>query len=239
MTARTVYAIGDVHGEAERLARLYEFIAADAADRREPALIMHLGDIVDRGAQSRRAVELAMSLERTPPPYCAARTLRGNHEQMMLDARSEENTTNAMVHWVLNGGEATLKSYFTANGETQNWREAVDEAHWRWFESLEIIAREGDFVFVHAGIDPQIFPECSADIRLWTRSRKFMQTKKWPKREELRGIVVVHGHTPTDDYAPETEAQRVNVDTGAVYGGPLTCAVLKAGEAVRFLSVPA
>jgi serine/threonine protein phosphatase 1 len=46
------------------------------------------------------------------------------------------------------------------------------------------------------------------------------------------GRIVVHGHTPAD--APEIRPNRINIDTGAVFGGRLTCLVLE-GESFRFL----
>ena len=59
----------------------------------------------------------------------------------------------------------------------------------------------------------------------------------WIREEFLtdpsdHGFVVVHGHTPAD--APEVLPNRINIDTGAVYGGPLTCVVLE-GMDHRFL----
>ena len=68
-----------------------------------------------------------------------------------------------------------------------------------------------------------------------TRSRAFFNTDAWPDRDELYDILVVHGHTPTDDFEPDQQDQRINVDTGACFGGPLTAAVLAPGEHPRFL----
>jgi diadenosine tetraphosphatase ApaH/serine/threonine PP2A family protein phosphatase len=237
MNPRAIYAIGDVHGEAERLAVLHSRIAADVMERGERGLILHLGDLVDRGPDSRRAVALAMAVERAPPPNCEAMTILGNHEQMMLAAAADEQNPAPMIQWMTNGGEPALRSYVSVNGEYQDWRHSIDEDHWRWLASLDSMHREGDFVFVHAGIEPAVFPECGDDIRLWTRSKRFFESKKWPKRAELKDILVVHGHTPTKDFAPDVETRRINVDTGAVYGGPLTAVVLKEGEEPRFLAV--
>jgi serine/threonine protein phosphatase 1 len=90
-------------------------------------------------------------------------------------------------------------------------------------------------VFVHGGIDPNTFPECSDEVRMWTRSTKFFRSEHWPEREELHDLLVIHGHTPTDDFEPDVQRRRINVDTGACFGGALTAAVLAPGEAPRFL----
>jgi serine/threonine protein phosphatase 1 len=90
-------------------------------------------------------------------------------------------------------------------------------------------------VFVHAGIEPAEFPDCLDEIRLWTRSDRFFVDANWPDREVLQGLTVVHGHTPTDDSKPEITFRRINVDTGACFGGPLTAVMLKDGDAPTFL----
>jgi serine/threonine protein phosphatase 1 len=45
--------------------------------------------------------------------------------------------------------------------------------------------------------------------------------------------VVVHGHTPVK--APVVRHNRIGIDTGAVFDGPLTCAVLE-GQRIGFLT---
>jgi serine/threonine protein phosphatase 1 len=90
--------------------------------------------------------------------------------------------------------------------------------------------------FVHAGIDPAKYPHCPDQLRLWTRSQAFFDSRNWPARPELAGLLVVHGHTPTEDFAAEVQKQRINIDTGACFGGPLTSVVLAPQEAPRFLS---
>lgn len=226
------YAIGDVHGEAERLARLHEAIAVDHAREGGEALIVHLGDLIDRGPDSRGAIERAMQIESAPPPRAMARSVLGNHEVMMLEALDDPFREG---HWLSQGGAETAASYERANFLALDWKDAIDAAHIRWLKKLPTLLRDGDTVFVHGGIDPASFPHCKDEVRLWTRSEKFFDTMAWPKRRELQDIVVVHGHTPTDDFRPDVRWRRINVDTGAVFGGPLTCVVLTPGEPPRFL----
>jgi serine/threonine protein phosphatase 1 len=89
-------------------------------------------------------------------------------------------------------------------------------------------------VFVHAGIDPATFPDCPDGVRLWTRSNNFFDRERWPGRSDLHDLLVIHGHTPRS-YEPEVFPHRINVDTGAVFGGPLTAVVLKDGEEPSFI----
>ncbi len=228
MSETVHYAIGDVHGEAEKLARLHDCIREDAARLGVAPHFVHLGDLVDRGPDSRAVIESVMQLD--GEGVC----LRGNHEAMMLNAYSGESGL-AEHSWATNGGMQTVESYNRANGETDHWRAAVDRNHIHWLRGLPSMWRDGRLVFVHAGIDPYRFPDCVEEVRLWTRSRIFLNSEAWPQREALEDVLVVHGHTPTDDFEPERQRRRVNVDTGACFGGPLTCAVLAPDEKPRFL----
>lgn len=240
MSETVYYAIGDVHGMAKNLVALHAQIKADHARRGGPATIIHLGDYVDRGPDSRQVIELAMALEREAETRKDLKvySLRGNHEQMMLDAINEVNGT-AEQHWLTNGGADAIKSYTRVNtSRTDDWRGAIDPEHIDWLNDLPtmLVDEKRKLVFVHAGIDPVTYPECKDEIRIWTRSPKFFDPGRWPDRPELEGIRVIHGHTPTTDFAPHADPRRINVDTGAVYGGKLTCVVLEPGPGpVRYL----
>lgn len=234
MSDTVYYAIGDVHGEDEKLARLHDFIQEDALRIGAAYFIVHVGDLIDRGPDSRGVVERVMCLERAKG--AAAVTLLGNHEQMFLNAFDSSSAARYGT-WSTNGGDNGLLSYERTNGRHGDWREAIDRAHVQWLRQLPTIWRDEarKIAFVHAGIDPWRFPNCSDEVRIWTRSRTFFESDAWPDRTELEGLLVVHGHTPTEDYEPDVSRRRINVDTGACFGGPLTCAVLAPGDAPRFL----
>jgi serine/threonine protein phosphatase 1 len=241
MTAETIYyAIGDVHGMAKNLEALYAQIRADHDRRGGRAVIIHLGDYVDRGPDSKGVIELAMGLENKAAgsESLGVYSLLGNHEQMMLDAFYDAHST-AAEHWFANGGAETVRSYARGkDADQENWRKVIDTAHLDWLGNLPtlLVDETRKLVFVHAGIDPAAYPHCKDDIRIWTRSPKFFDPARWPDRPELDGIRVIHGHTPTTDFAPDVGERRINVDTGAVYGGALTCVVLAPGEKAAFLT---
>lgn len=230
------YAIGDIHGEEGKLARLHDIIFDDSARLGCDFTIIHVGDLIDRGPDSRGVIERIIQMERKGAVRSA--TLKGNHEAMMLSAVDSAWTSDNEM-WSRNGGNATLASYERVKGRQRDWRDAIDREHLVWLRNLPVTYRDEDrrIVFVHAGIDPWRFPECTDEVRLWTRSRTFFETSGWPQRPELAGLLVVHGHTPTDDFEPHRSEQRINIDTGVCYGGPLTCVVLAPGEKPRFLSV--
>ena len=234
MSEHTYYAIGDVHGELARLDELLRQIRADAVVRKDPHKIVFLGDLIDRGPDSRGVIERAMRLQAETPDQVIA--VRGNHEELMLHAYDREETMG-LYHWASNGGDETIASYEAVNGQGDHWRTAIDREHIEWLRALPTIAHDEArrIAFVHGGIDPAAFPHCEDGVRMWTRSEKFFNPGRWPRRAELEGLLVVHGHTPTHDFAPYVHPRRINVDTGVCYGGPLTAVVLGPGEAPRFL----
>lgn len=234
MSDTVYYAIGDVHGEDDKLARLHASIREDAERRSVAPFFVHLGDLIDRGPDSRNVVARVMRLHEHEG--ARAVTLKGNHEELLLHAYVKRESIG-IYHWAENGGDETIASYKSANGDHDDWRDAIDRAHLDWLRTLPAIWRDEErrIAFVHGGIDPSAFPFCSDELRMWTRSEKFFDPRRWPDRPELEGLVVVHGHTPTHDFAPHVNTCRINVDTGACFGGPLTCAVLAPGETPRFL----
>ena len=226
------FAVGDIHGEADKLRALHAAILDRIAFEKSPAVIVHLGDYVDRGPDSKGVIEQILALEAMfeGSPRIRVISLLGNHEDMMLDALVSEDS----ARWADGHGLATVVSYFgSPDSSSKDWRNSVPKEHIAWMRNLPTIWRAGPYVFVHAGIDPPTFPDDDDGVHIWTRSIHFTETERWPKRKELEGITVIHGHMARDE--PEIVPQRINVDTGACYGGPLTAVVLKEETEPSFL----
>lgn len=232
MSDLTYYAIGDVHGEFAKLDELLRFIREDVQRRQTPHRIVFLGDMIDRGPDSHGVVARIMALTRSGE----ALALKGNHEELMLSAYHNRESVG-IYWWAENGGDETITSYMLANGAKDDFRDAIDAAHIAWMKTLPTMIRDEarGLVFVHGGIDPKTFPLCSDEVKMWTRSPVFFNSDRWPKRDETKSILVVHGHTPTADFEPEAQTRRINVDTGACFGGPLTAVALAPNEPPRFL----
>ena len=228
---RRIYAVGDVHGCADRLQRLHAIIAADLDARPIGwARLIHLGDFLDRGPDSARAV--AMLAAGAPTPQLEMVVLRGNHEQMMLDAMAGE--PGALEAWRANGGDAALRSWSIKRPKhDREWATKLPLPDTDFLGATRVTHAVDGYLFVHAGVRPGVaLADQVPDDLLWIR-RPFLDSTG-PLLPDAPGVAVVHGHTP--EAMPIVTGNRIGVDTGAVRGGALTCAVLEAGE-VAFLSV--
>ena len=215
---RRVYAVGDAHGCRDCLTALHAAIAEDLARRPIPSpLLIHLGDYVDRGPDSAGVVALLASGD--PLPGVPTINLMGNHERTMLDALAGDGA--AAIDWLFNGGGATLASFGgSAMTARSRWADLVPAAHRIFLNNLALRHAEGGYLFVHAGVRPGIPLDRQAPEDLLGIRQPFLST------DRSFGAVVVHGHTPMAE--PVVKANRIGIDTGAVFGGRLTCAVLEA-----------
>ena len=212
-----IYVIGDVHGCLIKLTTLVKLCRADAG--KHPARFIFLGDYIDRGPDSRGVIEYLMALQKDQPDDAIC--LMGNHEDMLLAAVDapdwEEN-------WLRNGGIQTLQSYGAATVA------GIPPDHIYWMRNLPKFHDDGQRFFVHAGIHPSrpLSRQDEHDF-LWIREPFLSSPRDF-------GRLIVHGHTPLKTGRPDIRTNRLNLDTAAVYGGPLTAAVFEddTGPARRF-----
>jgi serine/threonine protein phosphatase 1 len=214
---RRIYAIGDIHGCARQLASLHDSIATDFAARPiASALLLHIGDYVDRGADT--AGVIARLVDGCPIPGLDMVNLMGNHESTMLEALAGERA--AGTDWLFAGGKAALESYgIDPEGPRDQWARLIPQSHQAFLRNLVLMHREGGYAFIHAGVRPGIALEDQARDDLLRSRQPFLYS------EANFGAVVVHGHTPVK--APVIRHNRIAIDTGAVFGGQLTCLVLE------------
>ena len=201
------YAIGDVHGCAEKLNALLERIRAHAAGR--PMRLVFLGDYIDRGPDSRSVIE---TIRRVQSEVGEVVCLRGNHEALLLDALK----TGDEALWLLNGALQTLVSFDAAQAADLP-RDILD-----WIASLRLSFDDGRRFFAHAGVNPlaALDRQTEQDL-LWIREPFLSSDLDY-------GRLIVHGHTPLSSGRPDLRRNRLNLDTAAVFGGPLSAAVFTA-----------
>jgi len=219
-----VYAVGDIHGRADLLAKLCGLIRRDMAGREyERATLVFLGDYVDRGFHSREVIEALISLD---IPGVELVYLAGNHEDMML--RFLDDPADGQM-WLGVGGLATLASYgvfveeesdFDALLEASNeLASALPATHKDFLVGLKEEWRLGDLLFVHAGLRPGV------PFAAQRRRDKLGIRREFTDSNFDFGVRIVHGHTGVR--RPVVEQGRIAVDTGAFATGVLTAAVLE------------
>jgi len=226
-----IYAIGDVHGRFDLLLELYEAVGADRAARPvERAIEIFLGDYVDRGPQSKEVVDWLMAGTSTGEERIC---LMGNHEDMLLRFLDDPLM---LPLWAQNGGDATLRSFgislprvaTTAMLEDirADFLARLGAPRRAFLSTLPRSASVDGYFFAHAGVRPGVPLDAQVDDDLLWIREPFLSS------DADFGKCVVHGHTPSA--APEVRRNRINIDTGAVFGGRLTCLVLEGAER-RFL----
>jgi serine/threonine protein phosphatase 1 len=211
------YAVGDIHGRADLFAALARAIDADDAARgTADSRVVLLGDLIDRGPDSAGVIRLARQWQARRKLH----VLMGNHEEMLLDALESEEV---LRHFLRYGGKETLLSYpvdpaaYTRAelGEVMAMMHAAipgqDLDFIRGFENSLAL---GDYLFVHAGIDPDlpVDGQRPSDLR-WIREPFLSHAASF-------GPIVVHGHTISQ--AAELRPNRIGIDTGAWRSGRLT-----------------
>jgi serine/threonine protein phosphatase 1 len=200
------FAIGDIHGALHKVEALIARCEQHADGR--PLRFVFLGDYIDRGPESAGVIRLVTALQARMPDRIVA--LMGNHEAMLLDVIDGQMPAD---DWLWQGGAATLSSY-GVNEPGELPREHID-----WMRALRLSFDDGQRFFVHAGIDPAKPLDAQNDLDLlWIREPFLSDRRDY-------GRLVVHGHTPLIVGGPDLQPNRLNLDTGAGFGGPLTAAV--------------
>jgi serine/threonine protein phosphatase 1 len=226
------YAIGDVHGRLDLLEAMIDTIEHD---RRQSApardYLILLGDLIDRGPDSRGVIERLMDLRSDVRPVF----LMGNHEEMMLRVLGDE--PEAVHQWLTYGGYEFAQSYgvevgrlpvLAATDAAAMIRAAIPPAHLDFIEGFADSFTFGDYLFVHAGLRPGrcLAEQDTHDLR-WIR-------EEFIDDDSDHGCMVVHGHTISAE--PEELDNRIGIDTGAYQTGVLTAVRLE-GDQRRIMSV--
>ncbi|RMF75611.1 MAG: serine/threonine protein phosphatase [Alphaproteobacteria bacterium] len=205
-TAGRDFFLGDLHGETGKLAAALESVGFDPGRDR----VIAVGDLIDRGPDSLQALALAEE------PWFF--TVRGNHEQMMADALAAGADSPAFAHWMINGGA---------------WIKRVDPAVWPDLRARVLAmpiaitlrrSRGAPIGVVHAEyplprwdlLDTALADPPLRERLLW--GRRILRAGAPHITEDV--AATVHGHTPIP--RPAVLGNAVFIDTGAVYGGPLT-----------------
>ena len=230
------YAIGDVHGHLDKLQALHTLIAADRATTGdEEAPVIHIGDLVDRGPDSRGVIDFLMAGTARGENWLV---LKGNHDRMfsgfMADADYHDPRLRRDLWWLHDrlGGVETLASYGVMNAGERllhdvqaEARAKVPASHLAYLAALPTHHLRDTCLFVHAGVRPGVdLHDQTEDDLLWIRDAFLDDSRD-------HGALVVHGHTPVDHVTHH--GNRLNIDTGAGYGKGMSAVVIEGTDVFR------
>lgn len=197
-----ILAIGDVHGCQTALECLLESVQPQPQD-----LLVFLGDYIDRGPDSRGVLQRLQSLQKTHRVV----VLGGNHEQMLLEARLDDNILD---FWLASGGQATLESY-RSNGEPASLDDLPDD-DWTFLEGCLDWLETERWIFVHANLEP--------DLPLEHQS---LAALRWQKFDDplphCSGKTMICGHTRQVSGVPRNIGHAICIDTWVYGDGWLSC----------------
>lgn len=191
--------IGDVHGHYEGVVKLLEFITPAQDDQ-----IYFLGDLIDRGPESSKVIDLIRNENYT--------TIIGNHEQMLIDAFCHEHlSVPELQAWLYSGGNATFANY---ENDLDKLLDVV-----LWFQTQPYHIDLGDIWLVHAGLNPKLdLEEQTIEDVCWIRSAFHSMSEPY-----FSDKVIITGHTITFTF-PDVEPGQlvqgegwIDIDTGAYH----------------------
>jgi serine/threonine protein phosphatase 1 len=219
MAGSITFAIGDIHGCFDKLKSL--LAACELVGAGRDARFVCIGDYVDRGPDARRVMDFLV--QKHVHDRDRFIFLRGNHDEMLGRAANKDRSDDDLMNWWANGGEQTLDSYGV------NDPSALPDDHLALIQALPMTFSDDKRLYVHAGIRPGVPLAAQSEIDLLWIREPFLSS------DVSHGAFVVHGHTPTKSRLPDLRANRLNIDTGACFGGPLTAALFSNDEVLPTL----
>lgn len=211
------FVIGDLHGCSDEPESLLKHLETQEGLGENDVLIF-LGDYIDRGPNSRGVINLMLDMKRRFPK---TRFLKGNHEDMLLDFLGFGGRLGHA--FLYNGGLETIQSYdISVFAPPDEMVAALPAAHFKFLCDLESMIEIGNYVCVHAGLNPlrKYDDQVEADA-LWIRDEFIANNHPFEKQ-------IVFGHTPHQQVLLHLP-YKIGLDTGLVFGNKLSCLELYSG----------
>ena len=225
-----IYAIADVHGRADLLEAMLDYIAAASHGQLSKPIVIFLGDLIDRGPHSPKVLDqVALTLNLYP----GSRLILGNHDFYLRELLRGTLTDQDAANWMGWGGVATVSAY--SDSPVPDFKNIASDIHRTFPHHADLLENAltfmeiGHYCFVHAGIRPGVLlAKQSEDDLRWIRAG-FLD------HMEAFDHVVIHGHTITQSLRPEIYPNRIALDTGAYRTGRLSAAAIRRGGFSHFV----
>lgn len=204
------YAIGDIHGCYKSLRKLVE----DILQVRKEDELYFVGDFIDRGPSGKEVIDYIIAM--MDEGY-QVQPVRGNHEEMMLDAYLYKTSDKYML-WMFNGADTTLDSYGIeySRFDDRAVLAKLPESHMDFIRKMPYYVELDDSIIVHAGINFRA-KRPFRDIRSMVWCRNCSNDLSLSDNR-----LIIHGHTPIPLEQIQQMVERGNntqfdVDAGCVY----------------------
>lgn len=225
----TLVVIPDLHGSLDLLESGLSRIKERLGGAPDTAILVFLGDYIDRGEASAQVLERVFEMQRAAPDTTIC--LMGNHEKMMLDfidAPAERGP-----RWLRNGGLQTLASFRIGGVREGSSAEDMQQARDKlvaampaglidWLRALPLIYQSGNINCVHAAVDPNTAPQEQSEKTMLWGHKDFLRVSRRDKQ------LVVHGHTVVERAG--LRGTNISLDTGAYHTGVLSIGVISEGK---------
>lgn len=200
---KRTFVIADIHGCFKTLKALVE----DQLKPTSEDQFIFLGDYIDRGPDSKSVINYLIYIKDT---FKNSVFLRGNHEQMFLDAQL---SMPALDRWITNGGAEVMASYGLKNYNHVPYH--VQE----FISNTFYYFQDEKYIFVHAGLNHlSESPLKDYNSMMWIRNSVVTE-------QLTGGRIIIHGHTPTDLKTIQEEVKsastnfKICLDNGCVFKG--------------------
>lgn len=182
-----IIAITDIHGELGKLNSLLDKLKIQPTDT-----IVFMGDYIDRGPNSKGVIDKVISMGK----ICKCVYLKGSHEYAYLNARKGDEYYD-FLFWNY-GGVQTVESYGSF--------EEIYKIHGEFLDSLKPYYLTDKYLFIHAGIRPQVpFEEQKETDFYYIRSEFYSKKHNLPQK-------IIFGHTDFNE--PQVQPDKICIDTG-------------------------
>ena len=212
MTVGNYYCFPDIHGMNKLLQKALQFVYKHNP---EGGKIIFLGDYIDRGPENLKVLETVMS----PPESWDFICLKGNHEEMLVDAYRQGG---GFYHIPTARELAGLSMDDIPYYDDPAIIEGIDPKVIEWMDNLKLFHIEDKNVFAHAYYNDKFLPEYQSTHEcLWLR---MSDHETYDNTNQC--YFLTHGHTPRK-HGPVTAPNRLNLDAGAVFYNRLVIAEYK------------
>ena len=242
--AGPVAVIGDIHGQAEKLLDLLDRLRA--LPDFEQRWLVFIGDFVDRGPDPKTSLDILADLIMQ---HARTTAVAGNHDLAMAASLGLVPTptySDWAQRWVDHyDAETTFDSYDARRGDLEELLARLPEPHQQLLASLPWCVEHPDYVFIHAGLDPNM--PTATQLKILQERDFSLNHPPWLCSKSL-----VHSETPSDCprtvvsghvYVPQVVLgrKRILLDTTGGLEGDLSCVLLPENQVIasgRDESVP-